>query len=326
MQTDAGPTVLTTRSVAEEDRLEYWCDAICSTYVELECDVIRSGDQPEPLFGELKVDDVSGLELSHVSSSAQLVKRTKRCIQKSDRDHFLISVQREGDGALRQDGRTAHLGPGQFALYDSTRPYELQFGGPFRQTVLRIPRALMLDRLPTAEWLTARTLNGGSGLGKIALGTLEEIADQDMAIPKPYSERLRDLVLDLMTLACAETADHGPAEASNTQLVQLRSAQQFIEEHLAEVDLSPARIAAAQRISVRYLNMLFAMVNTTASRWIWKRRLDFARSDLSDPRRSALTISEIAYRWGFNDISHFSRAFRKEFDMSPKEFRASLNV
>jgi AraC family transcriptional regulator, positive regulator of tynA and feaB len=29
----------------------------------------------------------------------------------------------------------------------------------------------------------------------------------------------------------------------------------------------------------------------------------------------------IAYRWGFNDLSHFDKAFRARFDCSPRECR-----
>lgn len=325
MVVDAAERILSTDVVSEDERLEYWCDAICETYVELECDAVGEDSTIQPFFGELRIDDLASLQLSEVSSYGQLVKRTKRCIAKSNSDCFLISVQTKGSGVVLQDGRQAALQPGQFALYDSIRPYELQFTGPFSQTVLRIPRDLLVQRLPTAEWLTARTLNGHTGVGRVALGMLQEIADQNIQIPLPHSERLRDSLLDLMTLACADQEDGIPANVSSVQLVQLRSVQHFIDEHLAEVDLSPAKVAAAHRISVRYLNMLFSNASSTASKWIWKRRLEFARADLSDPRRTSQTISEIAYRWGFNDVSHFSRAFRKEFQMTPKDFRASVS-
>jgi len=324
MASDTAERYLTTGVVEADERLEYWCDAICSTYVELECDAIQSAPGAQPFFGEIRIDDLASLELSTVDSHGQLVKRTRSCINASDADYFLTSVQTKGAGVILQDGRQATLTAGQFALYDSIRPYELQFNGPFCQTVLRIPRTLLIERLPTAEWLTARTLDGHAGVGRVALGMLQEIASQDVKIPAPYAERLRDSLLDLMTLACAESAEDAPAHVSSVQLVQLRAVQTFIDEHLAEADLDPARIAAAHRISVRYLNMLFSAVNSTASRWIWKRRLDFARADLSDPRRASQTISEIAYRWGFNDLSHFSRAFRKQFGASPKDFRASI--
>jgi AraC-like DNA-binding protein len=41
---------------------------------------------------------------------------------------------------------------------------------------------------------------------------------------------------------------------------------------------------------------------------------------LRDPA-NRLTVTEIAYRFGFSDHAQFSRAFRGHFGMSPKELR-----
>jgi AraC-like DNA-binding protein len=37
-------------------------------------------------------------------------------------------------------------------------------------------------------------------------------------------------------------------------------------------------------------------------------------------------VSEIAYRWGFNDLSHFNRSFRAHFAMTPREWRRGDGV
>jgi AraC-like DNA-binding protein len=43
--------------------------------------------------------------------------------------------------------------------------------------------------------------------------------------------------------------------------------------------------------------------------------------DLSSPLCARLSISQICFRWGFNDSAHFSRAFRNQFGLSPREHR-----
>ncbi|MCJ9728672.1 AraC family transcriptional regulator [Bradyrhizobium sp. PRIMUS42] len=35
-------------------------------------------------------------------------------------------------------------------------------------------------------------------------------------------------------------------------------------------------------------------------------------------------MTDVALRWGFNDLSHFSRSFRRRFGMSPREYRNLL--
>jgi len=54
---------------------------------------------------------------------------------------------------------------------------------------------------------------------------------------------------------------------------------------------------------------------------VLQSRLEACARALRDPNQRLLNISEIAYRWGFNDLSHFNRAFRAHFDMSPGEWR-----
>jgi hypothetical protein len=68
------------------------------------------------------VDSLATLELSQVTATAQHVRRTPSLIAATAEDYFLVSIQTKGVGAIVQDGRTAVLQPGDFALYDSTRP------------------------------------------------------------------------------------------------------------------------------------------------------------------------------------------------------------
>ena len=97
----------------------------------------------------------------------------------------------------------------------------------------------------------------------------------------------------------------------------------FIRAHLAVPDLSPAQTAAALGISPRYLNDLLADEKTSFQRYLLAERLAQCRRDLVSPVLAHRHISEIAFAWGFNDLSHFGRVFREHFGMSPRDFRHS---
>ena len=45
-----------------------------------------------------------------------------------------------------------------------------------------------------------------------------------------------------------------------------------------------------------------------------------------DPRQRPRNVSEIAYAWGFNDLSYFNRTFRQRFDATPREWREDAHV
>jgi AraC-like DNA-binding protein len=58
-------------------------------------------------------------------------------------------------------------------------------------------------------------------------------------------------------------------------------------------------------------------------RYIWQCRLDRCALRLRDLAWAQASISTIALEHGFNDLSHFSRAFRERFGKSPRDYRAA---
>jgi AraC-like DNA-binding protein len=57
------------------------------------------------------------------------------------------------------------------------------------------------------------------------------------------------------------------------------------------------------------------------SDWIRKRRLERCREELLDPAYDTLSITQIAFRWGFNDAAHFSKKFREAYSQTPRSVR-----
>jgi hypothetical protein len=51
------------------------------------------------------------------------------------------------------------------------------------------------------------------------------------------------------------------------------------------------------------------------------RRLERCRLDLRSPLHVQKSISDILFQWGFNDSASFSRAFREQYGVSPREYR-----
>ena len=66
---------------------------------------------------------------------------------------------------------------------------------------------------------------------------------------------------------------------------------------------------------------LFRLTGMSVSEWIWDRRLHRCHDLLTRPELHPLSLTEIAYRMGFNSSSHFSTAFRKKYGLSPSELR-----
>jgi AraC-like DNA-binding protein len=68
--------------------------------------------------------------------------------------------------------------------------------------------------------------------------------------------------------------------------------------------------------------MIFAREGECISSYVLRRRLEETARQLVDPRWRGRSICEIAFTWGFNSAPHFSRSFREQFGMPPREYRA----
>lgn len=62
---------------------------------------------------------------------------------------------------------------------------------------------------------------------------------------------------------------------------------------------------------------------TSPGKWLTEQRLLLAKSRLSSSKK---TIQEIAFDCGFNNASHFSRAFKKQYAISPTQFRNRVTI
>ena len=81
-------------------------------------------------------------------------------------------------------------------------------------------------------------------------------------------------------------------------------------------------MAARQRVTPRYVQLLFESEGTTFSQFVLEQRLARAHRMLGDPRCAAWTIIAIAFTAGFGDVSYFNRAFRRRYGATPSDVRA----
>ena len=115
--------------------------------------------------------------------------------------------------------------------------------------------------------------------------------------------------------------DRGKPRLSSARSLVLVNVRAAIEARLSDRSLDAATVAAAAGVSVRYANAVLAADGTSITRLIWSRRLERCRQALQDPIQMHRRVSEIAYSWGFSDMTHFGRSFRAAFGSLPSEYR-----
>jgi AraC-like DNA-binding protein len=311
--------ILTTASVAAHERHAYWADAICDAYVQLEFDALAPDSQTE---GEIRIDSLSTLQLSRVTATAQHVRRTPAKIARSSEDFFLVSIQTLGQGVVVQDGRAASLAPGDFALYDSTRPYELVFEGDFQQYVLMLPGATLRSELRDTQRLTASTVSGTRGAGHLMINMIRTLAQDIQALEPESAAAVAASVTNILIAGLRALPGAPHSSMSNLVSFHLEQIKAYVRQHLDEPGLCVGQIARELRMSTSNVHRVFAGEACSVSDWIWALRLDRVQRDLCDPGLLGKSVSQLAFARGFNDAAHFSRAFRARFGCSPREFRA----
>jgi len=104
---------------------------------------------------------------------------------------------------------------------------------------------------------------------------------------------------------------------------QLEKALLFIDGHL-EQKITVVEVAAYAGISSFHFQRLFnTYFGETLSQYVLHQRLDFAAKILI--HQNKLSIAELANRLGFESHRSFSRAFKKQHNISPSSYRNSPN-
>lgn len=257
------------------------------------------------------------LKLSTVFSNGIKIERMKVEPHAVSQDNYLAVLLLSGRYMLAQDGRETFLQPGEMTIYDATKPHSIHCPERFSKVIVSIPRKLMRERLSGVELCTARKVSGQAGIGSVATNLIQSITSQLNQIEMAAFNRLSEGALDALVMALATTRPQR-YELSRSRSFTLHQIKSFVERHLTDPNLTPDLIAQAVKCTPRYINMLFQDENTSLMRYVLARRLNHCYDALANNHQSQ-RISDIAFKWGFNDLSHFSRAFKQAFDATPTE-------
>jgi len=314
----------TTRDVAPPDRLAAWQELVSRVFIPLAITPLGTGGRPAQFEASVTGRDLGGVRVWQVTGSPMSAERGSRHIRAATGGDYLLAVHITGAARASQDGRQADLGPGDFALFDSARPYSIAFRARdrFAHLIYQIPR-VSLDARRQAGKTTALRVPAASAPGRLAFPYLRTLAAPGWTpAGEAPGEAFTDIALDLVAGALQAVAGHhdGPPPRGAARIRELKT---YALAHLGDPGLSPRSIARASYISVRQLHRLFAQEGLSAAAWVREQRLRRCRDDLADPRLHHLAISGIAERWGYRSQAHFTRAFSARFGVTPREFRSA---
>ena len=247
------------------------------------------------------------------------VVRSRRVIDNAPIDSFSVFLQLAGRTVSFRGEEHIELLAGDIGFCDTRQrqPFRAVYGGEHggRCAIATMPRAMMEQRAPWLRGRPHRKLAADARFSDhLRLHMMELMAG-------PMGETATSLLTDsLCNLVALAAAEDFPSSRLEPEL-QMEALFAFCREHLHDADLSAQHAADHIGISVRTLHARFRQIGQTFGRWLLEQRLEGCRAALRDPRQRPQNISQIAYAWGFNDLSYFNRAFRRRFDITPRDWR-----
>jgi AraC-like DNA-binding protein len=291
---------------------------VCNVYVGLELNC--SSAERAAFAATISYFDLASIRVSAIAGSGHRAARTRKKLGESPSDAVFGHLQVGGRTSVVQCGRRADLAPGDLVFYDASAEYEIATEPNFSALIFQLPRQVVgISEIST---IIGNKLSGQKGLGTPIVKFLSAVPSAVPELPQAEQDTLEECTIDLLRTAMKIVDVSGEATAKRRHsLAQQSRAQRVIDQRLHDPSFDREALADALRISVRGLTRLFKSLQASPSEYIRMRRLEQCRCALLAP--AGMTVTEIALSHGFNDSSHFSSAFRKEFGMSPSEYRAS---
>ena len=318
--------IFSTKKLPPKLRREYWNDAICEAFTGLVTDFTDDSH----FQAELTSIPLGDLTYAHVRSTSSKVSHTTRHTSKSTEKVFLLHLQLANESINSQRGREVFLRKGDFTLVDSESPYRVEFNNPISMGVMRIPYKDLQERLSSPGEIVGHKFSGDKNISGLLSRMLQGFWTQkNLGSSDKINRRLAYNILDLLATSYQEQTN-SVINLNSIRQLRFLQVKRFIDYNLSDPELSPTRIAGIFKITPRYLHRIFAEFSTetqTIGQYILTRRLEECARQFRNIKNSHLKITDIAFTWGFNSMTHFSRVFKERYGASPRTFRrGSQNI
>lgn len=304
-----------TRDVAANDRIDYWEERCAERVVGLRCTSMSESG----LEARFEYCDFGSIKMIDITGNQHVIERSPSLLRLFEKDSVFLTFLRKGSAFVNRAESCSMLGEGDVVIYDTNKPYMHGFPAQMRHVIYEIPGEDFRRRFPGWELKEAVRFDALLNPTRIVSRALREVMETDLSLVETPAERQSYEERVWTVLETAHAFSNGKVRSAYHTAVRTRVSQ-YIETHLHDPELCPTGISREMGMSLRQLNRLFEGDASTLASLILTRRLQKCRADLARPGLFPKSVSDIAFNWGFRNLSHFSKRFRDEFGMSPSTF------
>ena len=306
------PTVWSTGDAEARLRFSYWRDAVCQAILHVDAE--RRGS--ESFEARISGFASGPTKVARFASRPHRILRQRNHVLRSGEEGYLVSWQEEGQSHIAQGDAALVLEAGEIAVVDVEKSFMVDFPTPVRRTLALVPRRKLEEKAPWLKRSPPSKVTGEGIFAGLARAHLAQLC-ADPALGPDATDLMVENICNLVALATAPSSfERQTCELPTETLLA------FLRKNLHQPDLAPPWAAAQLRISVRTLHLRFQRMGSTFGAWILSERLEACRRALANALHERQSISEIAFDWGFREISHFSKVFKARYGVTPRDYRA----
>jgi len=282
-------------------------------------DLRFANDATEEFYCRFVTRRFGSLEMTSSFSTARVLGRRREHLNLEIPDEFVLVIVKSGLVRRRQFGRSVETPAGYMSLIHSRSAYESEQVMPTGALYMKIPGCQLRAAVGVPEDFCAVALDARKGLNAAFCGFVTSVWKERDVLTEDDKYLLSKKSLEMLSMVLTKHECHRLPTTSHSN-IHFNKALRFIESHLNDPTLSVSRVAKELAISRNHLYTVFRD-KVPPGHMILSMRLEQCRHAFVDKRRAHLRIVDIAFDMGFNDVAHFSRAFKAKFGVSPRAYR-----
>jgi AraC-like DNA-binding protein len=310
--------VLDTKAIAPADRAE----AFQST-VSLNCTTsMASFEDPDALEAEMHVYDLGQAKVFNIDATGTTLRRTPQMARAMNDCPIALALPMRTTNHLTWDREDRFYDAQDLMVVDLSAPYVYGWSGAGASYAFHVE----LDDLDLPMDVVHRAAREPrrSPIYPLVRDHVQHVmTDAHNLVESVAVEQVAAASVELMRALIVSAA--GDEQRTGEAMHESMGArvQAYVRHHISEPDLTPARIAAANGISLRALYKLYESLGVSLEQSIIKQRLRGARRDLAATGLRHRSIAAVAREWGFANPSFFATRFRQAYGVTPRQWRAS---
>lgn len=312
--------VFETSEFSKASRLEEWRTSMSEAYYSL--DILE--DNSQALDAKIEVVTLSDVNISKFRSTKAQGFRSRSDIGRDTVEFFVFVFVTEGEMYFNQMARCGALSAGQYVMLRSGEPYELSCSRPSRAITLHLPVSDVEDRYKLAHLHCAKAFDSDPVLFPMVASVMRSIGAVPITAREILCQDLRRQVMELVLLLLRTERLQANIEGSASLEGLLVRLIGYIEQNYMNTGLSARSAAEDLGISVSHLHRVFSNYNLTFGTTLRNMRLARSYDILSSSESVGCNVSEVAFKVGFLDHSHFSKSFKTTYGLSPSALHDSI--